>query len=323
MEPSKLKPNLLKNILVRFLSFGVLIFAVAFLIALRGQSFVAGDDFCLFNVRHMSSVAVDSAKRYIHYYTFVFRDLIAYGYLSPNSKSLCIETLTGEEVHALETIGVSDSIGISKKPSRWKQPFKANTFDFDLKRLREFGFPSLVQSSEINGPDPPTKIQEIVMKKEKDRPQNKSTIQELKREKIRNAEPLIQQEPLRRWITRKRNIENIKYLTSMVDISFKRRYIYIDGGARSYESSIGNWIKKQYPKQNKNFEIYAIEADKAFHQEYKSKKGVNLLPYTAWIRNETLFFEINRDPKRKSIAMQKGRGDGEDQPDSVNGNLRG
>ncbi|KAK9940908.1 hypothetical protein M0R45_017541 [Rubus argutus] len=48
---------------------------------------------------------------------------------------------------------------------------------------------------------------------------------------------------------------------------------YIDVGARSYGSSIGSWFKKQYPKQNKSFEVYAIEADRAFHEEYRSKKG--------------------------------------------------
>ncbi|KAI3497472.1 hypothetical protein L1887_40101 [Cichorium endivia] len=58
----------------------------------------------------------------------------------------------------------------------------------------------------------------------------------------------------------------------MADISFKTRYIYIDVGARNYGSSIGGWFKKLYPKQNKPFKIFAIESDRQFHQEYKSKK---------------------------------------------------
>ncbi|GMH30124.1 hypothetical protein Nepgr_031967 [Nepenthes gracilis] len=117
-----------------------------------------------------------------------------------------------------------------------------------------------------------------------------------KQELVRNSEPLITEEPLKPWITLKRNIQNIKYLPSMVDISFKTRYVYVDVGARSYGSSIGSWFKKQYPKQNRTFEVYAIEADKTFHGEYELKKGVNLLPYAAWVKNETLFFEINHDP---------------------------
>ncbi|GAA0185202.1 methyltransferase [Lithospermum erythrorhizon] len=60
------------------------------------------------------------------------------------------------------------------------------------------------------------------------------------------------------------------------------------------------------PKQNKTFDIYAIEADKHFHDQYKYKKGVTLLPYAAWVRNESLFLEINQDPGDKSVV--KGRG---------------
>ncbi|XWS71910.1 hypothetical protein CRYUN_Cryun03dG0179100 [Craigia yunnanensis] len=368
MDPFTLKPNLLKNILIRCLSFGVLVFAVrfAFLVAIRGQSCVADDDFCLFNVPHVYSVAVKSEK-YIDYYASVFQDLIAEGYLSPKSNSLCIETLTGEEVHALKRIGVSESIGISKKASpplilrgqAWKQPFKGNTFDFEFSTgLERSGFPvefsseicrtlkpggflvvhvtakdayslqsfldlfnclKWIRSRETDGPDSSTTIQEIVMKKERQfSPLNgnsgdKCSVPELKREIIRNSEPLIKQEPLKPWLILKSNIRNIKYLTSMVDISFKRKYVYVDVGARSYGSSIGSWFKKQYPKQNKNFEIYAIEADKAFHEEYKMKKSVKLLPYAAWIRNETLFFEITRDPRKKH-TMQKGRGMGRIHP---------
>ncbi|CAO2830836.1 unnamed protein product [Amaranthus hypochondriacus] len=85
----------------------------------------------------------------------------------------------------------------------------------------------------------------------------------------------------------------------MVDISFKPRYVYIDVESRNYGSSIGSWFKRVYPKQNKSFEIYAIEADKEFHGEYKSKKDVTLLPFAAWLRNGTLFFEINREPRKK------------------------
>ncbi|OMP02347.1 Methyltransferase FkbM [Corchorus olitorius] len=373
MDPFTPKPSLLKNILVRLLSFGVIVFAVrfAYFVAVRGQSCVAGDDFCLFNVRHVSSASVKSQK-YVDYYSSVFQDLIAEGFLSPNSQCLCIDTVTGDEVQALKRIGVSESIGISKKESpplilrgqAWNQPFKGNTFDFEFSSgLERSGLPAelgseicrtlkpggflvahvtakdaysfqsfldlfncltLIRSREIDDTDSSSTIREIVMKKEseerrnsplKSNSGNKCSVLELKREIIRNAESLIEQEPLKPWITLKRNLRNIKYLTSMVDISFKRKYVYIDVGARSYGSSIGSWFKKQYPKQNKTFEIYAIEADKAFHEEYKSKmkKNVKLLPYAAWIRNETLFFEITRDPRKKRAA-EKGRGMGRIHP---------
>ncbi|KAH0903601.1 hypothetical protein HID58_043104 [Brassica napus] len=37
-----------------------------------------------------------------------------------------------------------------------------------------------------------------------------------------------------------------------------------------------------YRKQNKTFHAFAMEADKAFHEEYKVKKKRQLLPYAAW-----------------------------------------
>ncbi|KAL0450957.1 UNVERIFIED_CONTAM: hypothetical protein Slati_1652100 [Sesamum latifolium] len=141
---------------------------------------------------------------------------------------------------------------------------------------------------------------------------NKCSVPSYKLDLIRKAEPLIEEEPKKPWITLKKNVQKIKYLPSMVDISFKPKYVYVDVGARSYGSSIISWFRKQYPKQNKTFEIYAIEADKTFHDQYKSKKGVTLLPYAAWVRNETLYFEINGDPGHKEV--EKGRGMGRIQP---------
>ncbi|KAK3227419.1 hypothetical protein Dsin_007281 [Dipteronia sinensis] len=143
---------------------------------------------------------------------------------------------------------------------------------------------------------------------------NKCTVPGHKHELVRDAEPLILEEPLKPWISLKRNIANIKYMTSLADISFKRRYVYVDVGARSYGSSIGSWFRKQYPKQNKTFEVYAIEADRAFHEEYKRKKGIKLLPYAAWVRNETLSFEINHDPRKEPGDKSGGRGMGRIQP---------
>lgn len=165
---------------------------------------------------------------------------------------------------------------------------------------------SFVKTREIEGFDPKMPyIREIVMKKEsrrrKENPRrgdsaSKCSVPGYKQELVGQAEPLISEEPLKPWLTLKRNIQNIKYLPSMVDISFKGRYVYVDVGARSYGSSIGSWFRKQYPKQNRTFDIYAIEADKSFYEDYKTKKGVNLLPYAAWVKNETLHFEINHDP---------------------------
>lgn len=384
MDPSTLKPNVLKSTVARVLSFGVLILAVrfAYIVTVKGGSCVSGD-FC-FRTRRATAARVpddflSATKKWrksVDYYSSIFQDLVSEGFLSPNSRALCVETLAGEDVLALREIGVLDSIGISTNPTAspplivhgdaHRQPFDDGTFDFEFsgtcgldrsdrpfdlaseigRTLRRGGFLvvhtatkdwysldslldvfsnccRLIRSREIDGLDSSPSIREVVIKKEiptqilnlgyKERnfsPNgnlvNKCSVPGHRREIIQNAEPLIQEEPLKPWITLKRNIKNIKYLTSMVDISFKNRYVYIDVGARSYSSSIGSWFKKQYPKQNKTFEVYAIEADKAFHGEYRSKRGVTLLPYAAWVRNETLFFEITWDPSKKIV--ERGRG---------------
>ncbi|KAA8517712.1 hypothetical protein F0562_015186 [Nyssa sinensis] len=407
MEHTTGKPNFLRNILVRVFFVCVLIicFRFAYVVTIRGESCDLGD-FCFFSlpenlnlvtgIRQLSSSsaivgndavrstpggpnrrdlwATKDWRKAVQFYSSVFQDLNAEGYLSPNSKSLCVDTPIGQDVFALKEIGVSDAIGIYKKASKplvisgqaIRQPFDDNTFDFifsggggldkSAKRgefaaevartLKPEGFLvvhtaskdtysfnsfidlfnccKFTRSRDIEGFDSSMPyVREIVMKKQNDilghglikpygKSVNKCSVPGYKQELIRNAEPLITEEPLKPWITLKRNIKNIKYLSSMADINFKQRYVYVDVGARSYGSSIASWFKKQYPKQNKTFEIYAIEADKTFHEEYRSKKGVTLLPYAAWVKNETLFFEINRDPGEEKA--EKGRGMGRIQP---------
>ncbi|KAL3498299.1 hypothetical protein ACH5RR_041031 [Cinchona calisaya] len=128
-----------------------------------------------------------------------------------------------------------------------------------------------------------------------------------RRKLIKNLEPLVMEEPVDSWSWDGlgKNANGIQYLSGMVDLSFKQRYIYVDLGSRNYDSSIGSWFEKQYPKQNKKFEIYAFEADKSFYKEYTSEKGVTLMPYAAWVRNETLFFEIDREPT--DVGLQWGQ----------------
>eukprot|EP01018_Ginkgo_biloba_P001147 Gb_05174 [translate_table: standard] len=137
--------------------------------------------------------------------------------------------------------------------------------------------------------------------------QGKCPVSAWKRATIDQAEPLIEVEPLKPWITLKQNAKSIRYLPSMVDIGSRRNYVYVDVGARSYGSSIGSWFKKRYPKQNNSFNVFAIEADRAFHGDYQKRKGVKLLPYAAWVRNESLSFEINRDAGSSVDSKGMGR----------------
>ncbi|OMO84983.1 Methyltransferase FkbM [Corchorus capsularis] len=405
MEPTAGKPSLLRNILARLLLFGVFIIVVrfAYVVTITGESCNLGD-FCFFSLPQNLNFVIPGAGtgvsaavgndvvpgsnprrdlytskewiKAVHFYSSIFQDLISEGYLSPHSKSLCVETPLGQEVFALKEIGVEDSIGIFKKAAKplvikgdgHLIPFHDNTFDFifsggarlDLsarpsdfaseiaRTLKPEGFAVLhikandtysfnsfldlfnsckfVKMREIDGFDSSMPyIREIILKKEievldhgnRKKSDNKCSVPGHKLELVQKAEPLILEEPLKPWITLKRNIQNVKYLSSMVDISFKNRYVYVDVGARSYGSSIGSWFRKQYPKQNKTFHAYAIEADKTFHKQYElKKKWVTLLPYAAWVKNETLSFEINRDPGQEEVSElnDKGRGMGRIQP---------
>ncbi|XP_009615562.1 uncharacterized protein LOC107824576 [Nicotiana tabacum] len=407
MDHSTGKPGFLRNVLVRLFLFCVVILGCrfAYVVTLKGETCDLGD-FCFFSLpenlnvitsgvgqltESVSAVMTTSEKsapakpklpdlwtspdfqKSARFYSSVFQDLVAEGFLSPNSKTLCVETPVGADVFALKEIGIADSVGIYKKGSKplvitgkaVKQPFEDNTFDFIFsgagmidkspkpgdfaaeicRTLKPEGFfvvhttgskdtysfnsflhlfncCTLIKSRNIDGFDSNT-IREIVMKrvvfgdvyveeKVSSDSKNKCNVPDYKLKLIKKAEPLIKEEPKKPWITLKKNAQNIKYLSSMADISFKQRYVYVDVGARSYGSSIVSWFKKQYPKQNKTFEIYAIEADKTFHGQYEGKKGVTLLPYAAWVRNETLSFEINQDPGHKDVA--KGRGMGRIQP---------
>ncbi|KAH7838065.1 hypothetical protein Vadar_021617 [Vaccinium darrowii] len=344
MEPATRRPNNLRSnvLLVRVLSFGLLLLL-----------FLAPFAYTItLNINNSAGVQIsgDQESRLRDYYSSVFQDLITEGFLSPESKSLCLETLTGEDVLALKQIGVADSVGVYYNRSG-RLPFYNNTFDFEFSGMYRsaepvqfasevsrtlkpggffvihtaakddyslnslldlFNFCKLIRYRDIDGINPSTpSIREVVLMKENGilsvtgNSDNKCSVPGYKRELIRNAEPLIQKEPLKPWISLRRNV---RYLPSMVDISFKNRYVYIDVGARNYGSSIGSWFKKQYPKQNKNFHVYAIEADKAFHEEYRTKKRVTLLPYAAWVRNETLFFEISRELTRTNEERGRGMG---------------
>lgn len=299
MEPAAGKPGFLRNVLIRLFLFGVFIVLVrfAYVIIIAGESCNLGD-FCFFSAPESlnvagtlaatgtstlaarSAVGDASPEAYaskdwingVRFYSSVFQDLVAAGHLSPESKSLCVETPTGRDVLALREIGVTDAVGISKKA--WKPlvksgnahriPFGNNSFDFVFAgegglekspRVAEFagevartlkpeGFAAfhvkandsysynsfvdlfkfcckVVRLNDIEGFDSSMPhIREIVVKKEgygvgqfdgeSADFHGKCSVPGYKQELIRNAEPLIEEEPLKPWLTLKKNVKNIK-----------------------------------------------------------------------------------------------------------------
>ena len=81
-----------------------------------------GEHVCQRHIRAGESLTRElfTTKRYrktIDYYSFIFQDLVDEGFLSSDSKALCVETLASEDVVALREIGLYYSVGISKNPS--------------------------------------------------------------------------------------------------------------------------------------------------------------------------------------------------------------
>lgn len=149
-------------------------------------------------------------------------------------------------------------------------------------------------------------LHELIFQKKMHSRSQKYCIPEIRRKIIGELEPLLAIEQPYSWEGPWGNEKGtLKYLSSMVDLSFKERYIYIDLGANAYNTSIGSWFKEEYPKQNKPFEIYAVEADNAFHAEYKGKDGLTLLPFAAWVRNETLTFHVYKEAPNEGQRWEK------------------
>nr|XP_027101738.1 uncharacterized protein LOC113722682 [Coffea arabica] len=249
-------------------------------------------------------------------------------FLQPQNHYASKERNWIKKSNALKVFGISDVIMISGQSF---DRFGNNTFDFaffglrisldfvlvdqpfeiasEVCRILRYG--GLTTFRDVKGLYSTSSMYEVVLRKSLEdsisddiaQRCDNNTVPEYKRDLIGDLEPLEEKEPLEDWTEQGKHSESIKlfrHLPTMVDLIYKRMYIYIDLGARTYNSMIGNWFEKLYPKQSKRFEIFTIEADKSFH-EYKRKKDVTLLPYPAWIRNETLVFGT-RNKKREYTA---------------------
>ncbi|QCD81730.1 S-adenosyl-L-methionine-dependent methyltransferase [Vigna unguiculata] len=307
MKPAAGKPGFLSNVLVRLLLFGVLIVILRFsyVVTLAGESCALGG-FCFFSPSLNLAIAgtrsgslnarsaVTESERYaskdwisgVQFYSSVFQNLIAGGFLSPASMSLCVETSTGRDVLALREVGITNAVGISKKASpplvkygeARRIPFANGTFDFVFvgegalerspraavfaaevaRTLKLKGFAAfhvkandtysfnsfvdlfsfccnVVKINNVLGFDSSMPhIKELIVKKERHEigsdsyssSKGKCSAPDYKKQLVRNAEALIEEEPLKPWIILKRNVKNIRYLSSMVDISFKGRNVY-------------------------------------------------------------------------------------------------
>nr|GEY04663.1 putative methyltransferase [Tanacetum cinerariifolium] len=234
------KRNLLQNAVVRFLLFSVVVLGLrfAYVVVIRGESCDSGDGFCFFNEKILaggfsgdggSSAVMTSSTPEFHkrvmFYINVFQDLIVDGVLTTGSRALVLTFPAGDDVYALKEIGVEkvEKVVIGKKMKSFGENYDfvfAGEFSGDVPA----GFPEEVCRSlkmggyfvvHTFGVNDGGNVKKITG-------DGKCAVSGEKYDIVKKAEPLIMKEPLKPWIALKRNIENVKYLSSMVDISFKR-----------------------------------------------------------------------------------------------------
>ncbi|KAI6698561.1 hypothetical protein NL676_018680 [Syzygium grande] len=316
MEPLAGKPNSVRNVLVRALVLGVLLLLVrfAYVVTTAGESCRLGD-FCFLSPPENLNLVVSGAAaaasaanavrstvaspprrgggedrwvEAVRFHGSVFRDLASEGFLSRGARALCFESGSGQDVLALKEMGVAGAVGVSKKASRplvisgrpHRLPFGDETFDFVFSgggRFDKVPRP-LDAAAEISRTLKPRRVCGFPLRSRDLAGFNASL------PKIREI-----------------------VLKKVSDFSILSHSVKNSGG-----DSVNKCSVSLIPETEQDLEVYAIEADEHFYEEYKSKKRVTLLPYAAWVKNETLSFEINRDPGQKS--EDKGRGMGRIQP---------
>mmetsp|Transcript_28514 Transcript_28514/g.80447 ORF Transcript_28514/g.80447 Transcript_28514/m.80447 type:complete len:336 (+) Transcript_28514:255-1262(+) len=80
----------------------------------------------------------------------------------------------------------------------------------------------------------------------------------------------------------------VVYVTSVVDLASYPRLVYIDGGAREYDSSIGGWFLASFPQAvTPGFTIFAFEMDRSYEKTYKDTP-VKFMPYALFIRERRI-----------------------------------
>ena len=90
------------------------------------------------------------------------------------------------------------------------------------------------------------------------------------------------------WKDVNKRQRNIVYISSLVDLKPFRKRIYIDGGSREYDSSIGSWFKSVYPQADLFDTIYAFDIGKGFAESYADKPGCIFVPCAMSNKDETL-----------------------------------
>ncbi|KAM1037674.1 hypothetical protein EV2_033362 [Malus domestica] len=88
---------------------------------------------------------------------------------------------------------------------------------------------------------------------------------------IGKMEPLVKEKPVEYG-------KRFAYLPNFVDLSSKRRLVYIDiGAAQHLNSNVTNWFLPSYPIEHKDFNVYFVDHNTSVLLSYVKKPGITFV----------------------------------------------
>ncbi|KAK9158345.1 hypothetical protein Scep_004919 [Stephania cephalantha] len=110
-----------------------------------------------------------------------------------------------------------------------------------------------------------------------------------------NAHFMKELEPI---LDRKPNIYKplISYLPKFMNVSSRRRFVYIDIGAGNMvNSNADNWLFSAYPKQSLPFDVYVVHHDTSFLSAYVKRPGITFVYHPGLAGNKATEILDNSD----------------------------
>ncbi|XP_062117224.1 uncharacterized protein LOC133831072 [Humulus lupulus] len=88
---------------------------------------------------------------------------------------------------------------------------------------------------------------------------------------IEQMEPLVKEKPINSEI-------NFSYLPKFVDLSTKKRLVYVDIGAGKHlNSNVTNWFPPSYPVESNAFNVYFVDHNTSVLMSYVKKPGITFV----------------------------------------------
>ncbi|KAJ0028360.1 hypothetical protein Pint_35609 [Pistacia integerrima] len=230
--------------------------------------------------------------------TIVARELVGMHMLNDDAKTLCVGEGSSSSVHALREMGFSNAYGVYRhtffslkhKKLVYELDYEDNSFDFVYSRdLDKVSVPALLVL-EIERVLRPGGIGAMLVGVSSSSPNG------LIRKKLKIAltlssiafpsdcpslmnnkpfmefiEPLVEEKPM--------GFEKrIVYLPKFMDVTSRKRLVYIDIGAGEHlNSRVTNWFLPSYPVDRKAFNVYFVDHNTSVLLSYVKRPGVTFV----------------------------------------------